>query len=549
SNHLVMPFRLRLLTSSTAATGDVRGFLLNARRISICVILALGFLYFLFSGSSSALASIGLISFAGVAQFLPSLLAALYWPRANALGASLGMIGGFMVWSAALFLPSVDPSWQIAPDGADPLITALIWSLGFNTLLLIVGSLARDTSIHERIQSARFVDAFSASESETERLIRRSATSADLFVLAQRILGEPKARAMFDAARVRQGLPEGLPRPDPSFISHLERRLASSVGAASARTLVSSVARAETISRDELMRMADETARLVDYSSRLEVKSSELEETAAQLREANERLRRLDARKDEFLSQVSHELRTPMTSLRAFAEILRDNDDLPLDQARRYITVMHGETLRLTRLLDEILDLNALENSETSLRMSTFDPNRELDGAIEVSMPLARDRRIRLIQNRDAQRLSVRADADRMRQVYLNVLSNAIKYNTSADPAIWVETQFEDGLFIVRIVDNGPGVPEADRPIIFDKFARARDAAAGGAGLGLAICRRIMERHGGSIDLEPSPPGSCGAAFRISIPALASKGPLKAQEKQGEAKLSQPQSSRRIDAV
>lgn len=538
SNHILTPLAMRTmpeLRSGTPTAGDVRRFLLGSRRLSICLILGLGFLYFRMSGESEALASIGLIAFVGVAQLLPSIVAAMYWPRATSRGASAGMIAGFSLWLLLLFAPSFNTAEaplqgvlasvvaiadSFAIEGFDALVSALFWSLSVNVIFLVVGSLTRAPTPLERVQSAQFVDVFRGASEQTTRAIRRSAGSADLFVVAQRILGAEAALRLFEEERARQGRATGLPVADDAFIERLERRLAGSVGAASARAMVSSVTTGETVSLQELIGIADEAARLVDYSHRLEQKSQELERIAAQLRGANEQLKRLDAQKDAFLSQISHELRTPMTSLRAFAQILQDAPDLSGAEAQRFLAIIDEESLRLTRLLDQILDLSQLEQGGFRLKLGPIDPDRELDRAIETCAPIQGARPITFDRTPPSEPIRLRADADRLRQVFLNVLTNAIKYNTSPEPWIWVETARRGDMFEVVISDNGPGVSEADREFIFSQFARGEGADdAPGAGLGLAICRQIMERHGGGIDLVSGP--SEGAKFRIRLPITA----------------------------
>lgn len=133
------------------------------------------------------------------------------------------------------------------------------------------------------------------------------------------------------------------------------------MGAASAHELVSQTAGRGAVSVVGLMRIADETLQLIEAKRRLERQSRELEEAARQLRAANEALKRVDALKDAFLAQVSHELRTPMTSIRSFAEILGDMEEVDSETAKRFLGIIRDESQRLTRLLDEILDLSFLQ--------------------------------------------------------------------------------------------------------------------------------------------------------------------------------------------
>ncbi|MFC3231430.1 ATP-binding protein [Marinibaculum pumilum] len=544
SNHIVMPVALRLPgLGMHGQSGDVRQLLLTSRRISICLILALGFLYFRLSGKSDALAAIGLISFAGVAQFLPSIIGGLYWRQASAGGAVAGLAAGFALWAYTLFLPSFEGDfllsqsviangpWGIAglrPQSLfgihdDALVNALFWSLGVNTIVFVLGSLFRDLRPLEQLQSALFVDVFRSPLEDEHRFIRRFATAEDLFVLAQRILGPEKAHRIFRDFARRQGRERELPEPSGAFIAYLERQLAGSVGAASARAMVSQVASGETISLNELMTIANETARLMEYSRQVEQKSQELEAAAAQLRAANERLQRLDAEKDDFLSQVSHEVRTPMTSIRSFSEILLESRDLSSDQAQRFIGIIHEESLRLTRLLDEILDLNLLERGEASWQLARIDAQEAVGRAIDTCQGLARSAGVALERIGPLPALPVQADADRLRQVFINLLTNAVIYNTAPAPRVLVECRMEGGRAVVEVSDNGTGIDAEQRRTLFTKFSRnwAR-AKPGGAGLGLAISWQIMHRLGGALDLLPARPGE-GARFRVSLPLAAAE--------------------------
>ncbi len=241
--------------------------------------------------------------------------------------------------------------------------------------------------------------------------------------------------------------------------------------------------------------------RRVLSSHEVERKSRELELAARQLREANARLRELDAQKDDFLSQVSHELRTPMTSVRAFSEILLEGGETESADAKRFIGIIHGESLRLTRLLDQILDLNVLERGETPLPVVPTDAAEVMAKAVETVRGLARaagaEIELRAGEGGDAGGARVMADPDRLTQVLINLLSNALKYNDSDAPRVWAEMSVSGGVARLSVSDNGPGVAEADRERVFLKFSRGWDRKdRGGAGLGLAISREIMRRFG-----------------------------------------------------
>jgi Na+/proline symporter/nitrogen-specific signal transduction histidine kinase len=532
SNHVVIPLWLH---RAGGRTGDLRSVLLLSRRLSIAGVLGLGYVYFLVS-APNALAAIGLISFAGMAQVAPALIGALYWRGATRAGAMAGIGAGFVIWAYTLFLPSFEGGFLLSAatiaegpfgisalrpralfglDGVDPLVHSMFWSMFANVALFVGVSLASTPRPLEQFQAAQFVDVFRQSGA-TPGLVARSATSEDLLLLASRILGPGPAQALFAAASRAQGRTEGLPVPTDEFIQALERELAGSVGAASAHELVSQTAGRGTVSVDGLMRIADETLQLIETSRRLEAKSAELEETAQQLRHANEQLKRMDALKDAFLSQVSHELRTPMTSIRSFAEILGDMEDIDNDTARRFLGIIREESQRLTRLLDEILDLSFLESGRVTFNIEPVRLEAVIDRALGATEGLLTASGVPVSRAYAGCDAVVDTDFDRVAQVIINLISNAVKYGKAAAPGITISVgETPEGHFI-DVADRGPGIAPDKHEEVFQKFARLGEAnLAGSAGLGLAISREIMRNLGGDLVLMPNDPG---AVFRILLP-------------------------------
>ncbi len=534
SNHIVMPLALRFSIVPATSGPDVRGFILIARRISIVFIVLLGLVYFWLSGTSGALAAIGLISFCGVAQFMPSIVGGLYWRRATHGGALAGLAAGFIIWSYTLFLPSFDGAVVMPPEviqdgllgwqwlrpyalfglvGVDPLIHALFWSMFFNVGLFIGISLVQEPSPIAQLQSTLFVDVFRRQTESELSVIRRTANVGELRQIADRLLGPEEALGLFQNRGKEQGLVA-----DDELISLVERRLAANVGAATARSLVSRVVTSETVSVDELKRLAGEAEQIRAYSAELERKSQQIEATAAELAAANEQLREIDTQKDEFLSQISHEVRTPMTSIRSFSDILLNDHELDETRKRRFLTIIQNESLRLTRLLDGILDLNLMERGGPAWEVTSFDPETALDQAMQTCEALARVAGVMLKRNARARNAMIEGDHDKLAQVFINLISNAIKYNTSARPQVTVSSGLRKGVYEVRVSDNGPGIPEKDRERIFAKFSRGQAPAQAGVGLGLAISRHIVEQFGGRLLLGPSRQG--GAEFIVRLTAV-----------------------------
>ncbi len=535
SNHIVMPVWLRLRPAK-GMSGDVRRLVLLARRISIAVVLGLGYAYYRKSGGSATLAAIGLIAFAGVAQFLPAMVFGLFWRGATRVGAVLGLSVGFVIWAYTLFLPSFGPDAVIpalvfaeGPWGLDwlrpralfgvgamdPLIHALFWSMTLNTAAFLIGSLFTFPGPVERMQGAAFVHVFDSAAANPRGWQRGLAEPEDLLVMSQRIMGDEDALAFFEAEAKDQGKAGYLPDPSPQFMARLERRLAGSVGAATAHAMMSQLAGRATVTVEDLMAVASESAQIMEYSARLESQQDELTRTARALREANDKLTQLSVQKDAFLSQISHELRTPMTSIRAFSEILTEGD-LPAPMVAHYGRIIHDEARRLTRLLDDLLDLSVLENGTVQLNLGLTNLSQMIDRALASASHTKPERSFTIHRDLPMENIFLRTDADRLVQVFINLISNARKYCDATAPELRISVRQKGGRVTIDFIDNGSGIPQDSQALIFEKFARLTDQTrAGGAGLGLAICREVMANLGGTITYLP---GQGGAAFRVAVP-------------------------------
>ena len=216
---------------------------------------------------------------------------------------------------------------------------------------------------------------------------------------------------------------------DSDIVSYSERQLAGAIGAASARIMVASVLREEMHDIDEVVQILDEASQLVVYSRQLEQKSRELEAATTELRAANERLKELDKMKDDFVATVSHEVRTPLTSIRSFSEILRDNPDLDPEQRQEFVSIIVQESERLSRLINDILDLAKMEAGTSEWHMADLAPKAVIEQALAATAGLFAKARHISLETRIADDLPpIRADADRLTQVIVNLISNAVKF-------------------------------------------------------------------------------------------------------------------------
>ena len=547
-NDLVMPILLRMTWLRLTEREDLTGLLLAIRRGAIVMVLLLGYAYYRFIGESHTLVTIGLLSFAAAAQFAPAIIGGILWRGATHTGALAGLSLGFAMWVYTLLLPSFALSGWLSEAfiaegpfgigllrpyelfglaGLDYLSHALFWTMLFNIGGYVVGSVATRQSVPEQVQAALFVDVHRhAADQAGAAFWRGTATVDDLVDLVGRFVGREQAkRAIADHAQQRN-LKIGRNREaDPALISFAERTLAGVIGAASARVMLHTVAQGEVVGIDEVMQILDETSQLLEYSRQLEQKSRALEAATAELRAANERLQELDRMKDDFIATVSHELRTPLTSIRSFGEILADNPDLEQDERDRFLAVIIRESERLTRLINEILDLARMEAGRMTWEMADIDPKAAIDEALAATASLFASDDIRLETHMPATLPAVHADRDRLIQVVVNLLSNAAKFTRGPDRRVSVEVAIEPDALRVSVADNGPGIPWGERERIFEKFQQAGESPTdkpAGTGLGLPICRQIVTHFGGRIWVETDT--GKGANFQFTVPYARATG-------------------------
>ena len=274
------------------------------------------------------------------------------------------------------------------------------------------------------------------------------------------------------------------------------------------------------------MRMLDETSQVIAYSRQLEERSQQLEEKSlaleaatAELRAANVRLQELDRLKDDFISTVTHELRTPLTSIRAFSEILYDNPELDVGRRSHFLEIILKESERLTRLINQVLDLAKLESGAAEWNADEVDLAELIRDALLSTSGLIDDKGIQLDLLLPEQTPTILIDRDRITQVMLNLLSNAIKFCAAEAGYIGVRLYQKADYLQVEVQDNGLGLRREEQRVIFDKFRQVNDSAAGkpqGTGLGLPISMQIVSHYGGKLWVE-SEPGK-GATFRFTLP-------------------------------
>ncbi len=227
--------------------------------------------------------------------------------------------------------------------------------------------------------------------------------------------------------------------------------------------------------------------------------------------------RKTEHMRREFVSNVSHELRTPLSYLQGYTEALLDGMAEDSDEKQKYLNIIHEETLRLRRLVNELLDLSRIETGQIAIDKKMISINKIIERVIKKVEP-AVDKRGVKIETQYEDLPMIAADEDRIQQVILNLVDNAIRY-TKSNGKIIIKASNSKGGIVVSIRDDGEGIPEDELPFIWDRFyktdkSRVRDK--GGTGLGLAIVKNIVELHDGKVWAKNCKKG--GAEFSFFLP-------------------------------
>ena len=258
---------------------------------------------------------------------------------------------------------------------------------------------------------------------------------------------------------------------------------------------------------------------MAENNKELQQKSQALRQLTDELRATNEKLVQLDKLKNEFLATVTHEIRTPLTSIKAMSEIITDNPDLEEEQRLEFLKIITKESERLSRLVNQVLDLEKYESGTFDLSKTKTDWKALVDETTASLAEVMREKGIRCQTFFQPGLPEVLVDQDKMQQVMLNLLGNAIKFVPVGSGDISIDVQYGLKWMQVVISDNGPGIEESHQEKIFLKFFQSDNQLVKkplGSGLGLAISKKIIELHGGSIEVENRPVG--GAQFTFKIP-------------------------------
>ncbi|EAD0635937.1 PAS domain-containing protein [Listeria monocytogenes] len=233
-------------------------------------------------------------------------------------------------------------------------------------------------------------------------------------------------------------------------------------------------------------------------------------------------IRHLENVRSEFVTNVSHELKTPVTALKGFAETLLDGAMYDEVLLKKFLTIIKEESDRLHRLIMDILALSRIEQNPVAENVELVDVDEVIEQSARTIFEMATEKNIRVtIPEKTSASVMIETDRDKLQQIIINLLSNAINY-TPVDGKVEVKLIEQEAEVIIEVTDNGIGIPAKDIDRVFERFYRvdkARSRHSGGTGLGLSIVKHLVENCGGRIEVESQE--EVGSTFRVTLPKKA----------------------------
>lgn len=240
----------------------------------------------------------------------------------------------------------------------------------------------------------------------------------------------------------------------------------------------------------------------------------EIGDLADSINEMSLKINQNEKMQTDFISSLSHELRTPLTAITGWSETILNDENLD-DETRRGVKIIHGETMRLTEMVVELLDFTRIQDGRMTLNIETVDIRAEFEDLVFMYGSRLQQDGIRLnYQENDDEIPMIECDPDRMRQVFLNILDNAAKHGGEGKQ-VDVSITCEKGNVLLKFRDYGPGIPEDELPLVKKKFYKGSSKARG-SGIGLAVCDEIVMMHGGELLLDNAPEG--GTQVTVVLP-------------------------------
>jgi len=235
------------------------------------------------------------------------------------------------------------------------------------------------------------------------------------------------------------------------------------------------------------------------------------------------RLKHLEKMRVDFVANVSHEIKTPLTNIIGFVETLEEGGIDDPETGRRFLRTIRDNALRLNRLVNDLLALSDIELGESRLHTEDIDPKEVVEGVLAMAENRLEEKRLRLVRNLPDETLRFRADRDRLSQILINIVDNAVKF-TPEGGTITVEIFRAEGEMVIRITDTGIGIPKGEIPKLGQRFYRvdkARSRQLGGTGLGLSIVKHLVEAHRGRMLIESDPGQGTSVSLHFPLDAEA----------------------------
>ena len=519
SNNLIIPYGF-LKRFSKSESAENTESIKNIRRISIFTLIIIAYFFYKSFTLDRSLVSIGLISFVLIAQLAPAFFGGLFWRRGSSKGAKYGIFAGFTITVYTLLFPFAIDSQLIASSFVneglfginilkpyalfglqifEPVTHAFFWSLLFNAIIYSLVSVSKLGSYRERNFAEMFVDSTKyAALQEGAYVWKGEAYVRDIKKVLKRFLGENRTERALNLFYMKYDIDKNIQVADARLVNFSEKLLTGSIGSASARILIASVVKEEEISLTEVLNILDETQKA---------------------KESNKELKERDKQKDEFLDTVAHELKTPITSIRALSEILLADDEIDNSTKKKFLTSIVNESERVSRLINNILDLEKLATGKEKLDLSEHSIKETILKSIDPFKQLAINKGIKISMN-EISDVDVVYDEDRIQQVIVNLLSNAFKFSNEINGEVKISAYVNQHKVEITVEDNGKGIEKDELISIFNKFYQSKNQTLIkpiGSGLGLAISKQIIESHNGKIWAENSIPQGAKLTFTLPL--------------------------------
>lgn len=492
--------------------------IVNIRKVSIFSLIIIAFIFYKYLILESSLFSVGLVSFVLIAQLAPSFFGAIFWRRGTYTGALIGLIVGILICYINLIIPQyikavypdlVMHQYKILMFFRIPYLETIpqvfFWSTLANTAIFGIISVSSKGNYRERNYAEIYVDIDKYIQNHEDAYIwKGKANVSDIRKILVRFLGDKKTKQALKIFNLKYNIDDENDTADSRFIKFSENLLSGRIGTASAKILIEGVTKEDKISLPEVLKILEESKENITLNRKLKEQSRQLRRLSEDLQNANYSLIEKDKQKDDFLDSVTHELRTPITAIRATSEILLDDEEIPSDLKKEFLSNIISESDRLNEIINDILYLDKLETGTIQLNIEKNNIIQTYQKALKPILPLLQQKNIHhseidLLQDKD-----YHYDEARIIQVFQNILGNAFKF-TDDGGMVQAKFQIKDNQLKINIFNTGKKIPEEDIELIFEKFYQSKNQnirKPQGTGLGLAICKKIIDAHKGKIYAE-----------------------------------------------